>query len=104
MVEFLDLFGCRVRLTDERLQHIRLHGEMRELEPEIAKVLQNPELVRRSRGDDSVRLYYAHYQHGVLGGKWLCVVVKYLAKDNCFVITAYLTDRPKQGVEIWPTP
>jgi hypothetical protein len=35
------------------------------------------------------------------GGKWLCVVVKCL-QDDAFVVTAYLTDKPKAGENLWP--
>ena len=38
----------------------------------------------------------------MMGGKCLCVVVKYLAND-AFVVTAYLTDKPKAGEDVWPT-
>jgi hypothetical protein len=34
--------------------------------------------------------------------KWLCVVVKY-AENDAFVVTAYLTDKPKAGEDLWPT-
>jgi hypothetical protein len=37
-----------------------------------------------------------------IGGKWLCVVVKYDEAD-AFVVTAYLTNRPKPEEDIWPT-
>jgi hypothetical protein len=36
-----------------------------------------------------------------VGGKWLCVVVKYLP-DDAFVITAYFTDKVKTGEILWP--
>jgi hypothetical protein len=36
-----------------------------------------------------------------VGGKWLCVVVKYLP-DDAFVITAYFTDKVKAGEILWP--
>ena len=38
----------------------------------------------------------------LVGGKWLCVVVKYEEAD-AFVVTAYLTNRPKAGEDLWPT-
>ena len=37
-----------------------------------------------------------------MGDKWLCAVVRY-ADNDAFVLTAYLTDRPKKGERIWPT-
>jgi hypothetical protein len=47
-------------------------------------------------------LYYRYYLRTVVGGKYLCVVVKVLEAD-AFVLTAYLTDRIKRGVTLWPT-
>ena len=43
---------------------------------EIERVLRTPQLVRRSRSDDAVRLYYEFYAQTLVGGKWLCAVVK----------------------------
>jgi len=39
----------------------------------------------------------------LLGGKWLCVVVKYSVVEP-FVLTAYLTDKPKKGEVLWRKP
>ena len=69
---------------------------------EIERVLRQPELVRRSRSDQASRLFYEFYTQTIVGGKWLCVVVKY-AENDAFVVTAYLTDRPKPGEDLWPT-
>jgi len=41
------------------------------------------------------------YARTRVGGKWLCVVVKYHPND-AFVVTAYLTDQRKDGEIIWP--
>ena len=46
-----DCFGHQVRLTDERLAHILEHPELKEMGPEIERVLLQPQLVRRSRSD-----------------------------------------------------
>ena len=99
---FLDCFGCSVRLTDERLQHILEHPELNGLREKIGKVLLHPQLVRRSRSDVSVRLFYGFCARTIVGGKWLCVVVKY-AEADAFVITSYLTDKPKAGENLWQT-
>jgi hypothetical protein len=101
MIALRDCFGQTVRLTAERLAHILEHGEMKGLKAEIAKVLRHPQTVRRSRTDGSVRLFYEFYSRTILGGKWLCVVVKYLESD-AFVVTAYLTDKPAAGEDLWP--
>ncbi len=96
-----DCFGHSVRLTDERLAHILEHTEMKEMGAELERVLLQPQLVRRSRSDEAVRLFYEFYAQTIVGGKWLCVVVKYMEND-AFVVTAYLTDKPKAGEDLWP--
>jgi len=96
-----DCFGHKVRLTAERLAHILVHPEMKGMAAEIKQVLIQPQLVRRSRSDTAVRLFYEFYTQTIVGGKWLCVVVKY-AENDAFVVTAYLTDKPKAGEDLWP--
>ena len=96
-----DCFGHSVRLTDERLAHILEHPEMKELGVEIERVLLQPQFVRCSRSDATVRLFYEFYAQTIVGSKWLCVVVKYEETDP-FVVTAYLTDKPKSGEDLWP--
>ena len=102
MKTLTDCFGHSVRLTDERLAHILEHLEMRGMEAEIERVLRQPQFVRRSRSDTSVRLFYEFYAQTQVGGKWLCVVVRY-SESDAFVVTAYLTDKPKEGENLWPT-
>ena len=84
------------------MAHILEHPEMNEMNAEIERLLTAPQIVRRSRSDHAVRLFYAFYPETIVGGKWLCVVVKYLLSD-AFVVTAYLTDHPKSGAPLWPT-
>ena len=36
----------------------------------------------------------------IVGGKWLGFVVKY-GEDDAFVVKAYLTDKPKNGEDLW---
>ena len=99
MEVYRDCFGREVRLTDERKAHILEHPEMAGLVGEIGKVLGVPTLVRRSRTNPEAMLFYEFYAQTVVGGKWLCVVVKYPEEDG-FVVTAYLTDQPKSGEEL----
>jgi len=96
-----DCFGFRVRMTAERLAHILEHPEMRGMESAIAQALRQPKQVRRSKTDADVRLFYELHAQTLVGGKWLCVVVKYLASD-AFIVAAYLTDKPKAGQDLWP--
>ncbi len=96
-----DCFGRSVRITDERLAHILEHEEMAEMESEIERVLQSPKEIRISRSDDNVKLFYELYAETRVGGKWLCIVVRYFSGD-AFVVTAYLTNSMKPGETVWP--
>jgi hypothetical protein len=89
-----------VRLTEERLAHILTHPEMVGMESQLANTLKHPQLVRKSRSDDNVELFYRFYTQMLIGDKWLCIVVKYLP-DDAFIVTAYFTDKPKKGDDLW---
>ena len=82
-----DCFGNKVRLTAERQAH---------------SVLTQPQLVRHSHSDATVRRFYEFCARTILGDKWMCVVVKY-AENDAFVVTAYLTENPSAGENLWPT-
>ena len=97
-----DYQNRQVRLTDERLAHILEHPEMANLEAALAETLAHPTQVVQSRSDPSAELSYRFYLGTQVGDKWLCVVVKYAA-DDAFVLTAYLTNQPKKGQQLWPT-
>lgn len=97
-----DCFGNSIRLTTERLEHIRLHPEMVDLETETGFALESPNAARRPRTDTDVNLFYRFCRATIVGDKWLCVVAK-RDSTGAFVVTAYLTDKMKQGEDIWPT-
>ena|SRR6266404_724109 len=101
MKTLTDCLARRVRLTDERLAHILEHPEMGGLQAEIEEAVSKPTFVRPSRSDSNVNLFYNFYAETMVGGKWLCVVVKYDEAD-AFVVTAYLTNKPKAGEDLWP--
>ena len=96
-----DYQGMPVRLTDERLGHILQHPEMVGLEGAIEAMLAQPETVVESLSDPQAQLYYRFYLGTRVGDKYLCVIVKVLGEDR-FILTAYLTDKTKRGVRIWP--
>jgi hypothetical protein len=100
MAILTDYQNRQIRLTEERLQHILDHPEMVDMRSQLEIVLQNPEVVRQSRSDSKVYLYYRFYEQTIVGAKWLCVVIKDNS-DDAFIITAYLTDKLKQGLELW---
>ncbi len=62
----------------------------------VINTLKDPLMIRKSKNDSSVFLYYSsentHY---------ICVVVKHL-NGNGFIITCYRTDKIKIGEKIWP--
>ncbi|MCI0496434.1 hypothetical protein L0Z72_15620 [candidate division KSB1 bacterium] len=98
---YKDYSGCDVRLTDERLQHILEHPEMADLVPAIEETLSQPRIVIRSLTDPNAELNYRFYFNTCVGDKWLCVVVKH-SSGGAFILTAYLTDKIKKGIQLWP--
>lgn len=96
-----DYQGLAIRLTDERLAHILEHPEMAGLAQAIEETLLQPERVIESFSDPTAKLHYRYYAKTLVGGKYLCVVVKTVDVD-AFVLTAYLTDKIKRGISIWP--
>jgi hypothetical protein len=81
-----DCFGRKVRFTDERLAHILEDPEMAGMAGEIERVLRTPQLVRRSRSEGAVKLFYEYYVQTLVGGKWCYAVVKHLM-DDAFIVT-----------------
>ena len=69
MKTLIDFQGRPVRLTDERRQHILEHPEMAGMESALAETLRDPQLVIRSRTDETATLNYrTTYVH------WLAAV------------------------------
>lgn len=86
-------------MTDERLHHILEHREMAGMEAAVEQTLHDPELVVQSSSDEMAQLCYRRYAGTPVGDKWLCVILKHA--EDPFVLTAYLTDKPKRGKELW---
>lgn len=99
---FHDFQGLVIRLTDERRAHVLEHPEMVGLEGEIEATLTHPERVIQSFSDPQAHLYYRFYVGTRVGDKFLCVVVK-VTTDDAFLLTAYLTDKIRRGVQLWPS-
>ena len=98
---FRDWEGRRIRLTEERLKHILEHPEMKNMIHAIEDALSSPEKIVQSLTDSQTRMYFRFYFGTMVGDKYLCVVVKIKSSD-AFILTAYLTDKIKKGVLIWP--
>jgi len=86
-----------IRITEEYWNFIISvkHPSMSGKEKEIITTLEDPGFVRRSKKDERVFLYYRS-----LDEKYICVVCKHLNEEG-FIITTYMTDRVKEGEEIW---
>lgn len=71
------------------------HPEIEGKESEVQQCLSNPCEIRKSSEDKDVYLYYRPY-----GKYFLCVVARHF-NGNGFIITAYITDKLKEGERIW---
>lgn len=100
MRRFTDVHGRGIRLTNERLRHVReAHPELTAPLSFLGETLQQPDQVRRSRTDPSVELYYRYYEATPVTSKYCCAVVK--ATSDPFLITLYFTDTIKRGEVLW---
>jgi len=98
---FKDIHNRRIRLTDERQEHVEAnHPEMYGQIGKIQKTLSKPDIIVKSRTDPEVELFYRHYAITPVAEKYLCVVVKVLVGDM-FIVTAYFTDTIKGGEVLW---
>ena len=90
--------GYSVRVTEKYWDIITTvkHPVMSGKENEVIEVLSDPDEIRMSIRDKNVHLYYKLIKNK----RWICVVVKQSSGDG-FVITAYPTDKIKEGVSIW---
>jgi len=101
MLIWRDCWSMSIRVTDERLAHVLEHPEMAGQQAALAETLAEPHQVVQSRSDEDVRLYHRLCDDSPVGAKYLCVVVKWRS-DDPFLVTAYFTDRVKQGTRLWP--
>lgn len=71
------------------------HPIMAGREEDVQKTLADPDVVRRSRQDPEVYLFYREEK-----SRWLCAVVR---RENAsgFLITTYPTDIIKIGEIVW---
>lgn len=97
---FEDYRGRIIRLSDERVRHIKEHFELKEFEIHVRETLLVPEMVVRSNQDPGVPLFYRYYFGTHIGDKWLCIVVKE-DENGPFVLTAYFTNKIRNGEVLW---
>ncbi len=70
------------------------HPVMKGQEDIVKAVLQTPDEIRQSRTDKEVFLYYRQ------SDRLYCVVARHIGTEG-FLITAYPTDKVKEGDTIW---
>jgi len=70
------------------------HRPMKNKEDIVKETLSNPEEIYRSKIDHNIYLYYRQFD------RIYCIVVKHIGEVG-FLITAYPTDKIKEGERIW---
>lgn len=95
--EVTSVLGKTIRLTNEYWDFIVKvkHPSLRGKEKIVELTLKDSDEVRQSASDSTVFLYYLAYNE-----YWICVVCRHENGEG-FVITAYLTDRIKEGARVW---
>ena len=89
--------GVSIRTTKEYWTLIQIkHPEIKNNFALVKSTLIMPDLITKSKIDKNVLLFYKK-----TNGYWFCVVAKCFNIDG-FIITAYITDKIKEGVRIWP--
>jgi|SRR3989338_6244833 len=71
------------------------HPTLKGKEKEVKRALCDPDEIRISKKDRAVLLFYRKIEK-----HYLCVVVKFLKKRG-FIVTAYFTDKIKEGQLKW---
>ncbi len=98
LMELIDRFNRRIKLTEERWNHIaETHPELKDMLKDLKGTVGDPELIKRSVYNENVVLFYRYYGH-IYEGKHMCVVVRL---DEESIVTAYITDRIKKGEVVW---
>lgn len=72
------------------------HPSVRGREHEVKETLGNPDYIRQNYNDKNIHLFYKRNKK-----IYLCVVVRHL-NGRGFIITVYLTNKIREGKQIWP--
>lgn len=90
--------GVTIRTTKAYWQRIitTKHPNVAKHESDVKEALKNPDEIRRSKQDIKVHLYYKS-----IGEVSICVVADHVTGKEGYIITAYLTDRIKEGEQIY---
>lgn len=90
--------GTRIRTTKAYWKRIITlkHPSIAKYKNQVQETLKDPDQIRRSKQDLRVHLYYRN-----IGKVHVCVVADHVDQRQGYIITAYLTDRIKEGVKIY---
>jgi len=92
------IFEEKVSLTDEKWNHVtHKHPEVKKFSNRIREVLGLPDIVKISKRDSGVHLYYKFYKD-IFGGKFLLVITN---SEKKIIVTAFITDKIKVGEVLW---
>ena len=72
------------------------HPSLAGREHSVIRTLTVPDQVRVSKADTSVYMFYRK-----INSKHLCVVTKKLTPSTGFIMTAYFTEKMKEGRIVW---
>lgn len=72
------------------------HPSMVKYKKEVKSALKNPDQIRKSKQDPNVHLYYKY-----IGKVSVCVIADHANSQSGYIITSYLTDRIKEGEQIY---
>lgn len=89
--------GVEIRTTKRYWKVITTikHPSIRNKRSQVKQALKEPDIVRRSKSDSQVHLYYRRQNN-----HYLAVVCKHLNQEG-FIITCYLTSKLMEGEQIW---
>lgn len=99
LFEIVDVFGKRIRTTNEYFRKIKedKHSELEFGVEEIKETITKPDEVNRSLKDDTIMINFR-----LIGQVTLVVVTKHMNGDG-FLVTAYQTTKVKRkGEKLWP--
>jgi hypothetical protein len=97
---YKDIFGNTIRLTRERFDHITEREEMVGQHDKIAETLVLPDIVKLSKYDPEVLVYYKLYEQTPVTRKFLAVIAKVGVTDP-FILSSFFTDKIKEGETRW---
>jgi len=91
-------FGVKIRTTKQYWKDtvLKKHPSIKRFKSKIKAVLKDPDQIRKSNKDPRVYLYYKS-----IGKLSICIVADHVNIQEGYIITAYPTDRIKEGEKVY---